>query len=60
MFSKNASDEYCKIKTDVVSLRIISNMGLTLPMQRLNFHQNHKDAEIFENHPNPVMLVFIG
>ena len=24
------------------------------------FVHNHKDAKIFENHLNPVMLVFIG
>ena len=32
---------------------------VTLPMLRL-LSSKHKDAKIFENHLNPVMLVFIG
>ena len=30
---------------------------ITLPMLRL---PKYKEAKFFENHPNPVMLVFIG
>ena len=33
---------------------------LTLPMPRLYFHQKPKNAKIFINHLNQVMLVFIG
>ena len=36
-----------------------SNKMLTLPVLRLLL-PNHKDAKPFENHSNPVMLVFIG
>ena len=32
---------------------------LTLPMLRLLSYIKHKDAKIFGNHLNPVMLVFI-
>ena len=32
-------------------------LNITLPMPTL---LSHKDAKIFENHLNPVMLVFIG
>ena len=35
-------------------------VSLTFPMPRFNFCTNHKDAKIFKNHLNSVMLVFIG
>ena len=31
---------------------------ITLPMLRLNFRPKHKDATIFENRLNPVILVY--
>ena len=34
-------------------------VGLTLPMLTLYIRPMHKNAKIFENHLNPVMLVFI-
>ena len=34
--------------------------NLTLPLLSGYFHPMHEDAKIFENHLNPVMLVFIG
>ena len=42
-------------------LAALSFNGVTLPMMKLLYiSPKHKDAEIFENHLNPVMLVFIG
>ena len=42
--------------------KFTQNVGLTLPMNaKAKFIcAKHKDTKIFENHINPVMLVFIG
>ena len=37
----------------------MNGLNLTLPKLRL-LGPKHKDAKTFENHLNPVMLVFIG
>ena len=39
---------------------MILNQWLTLSMLMLYFAPKHKDAKIFENPRNHVMLVFIG
>ena len=42
------------------STRLASSQVLTLPILKANSFQKHKNANIFENHLNPVMLVLVG
>ena len=54
-------DDISEPPKDLVSTCPQPKLGLTLPMLRLLLSKaQHKDAKIFENHCNSVMLVLIG
>ena len=48
--------------SDVLETNVhpVTNKYLTLPVLLGYFRPKYKDSKIFENHLNPVMLVFIG
>ena len=59
--TKKGKREFSKIQLGRLQVRhqTKEDTQLTLPMLRL-LSSKHKDANIFENHLNAVMLVFIG
>ena len=47
-------------KTKNSSAIVMWHTKMILELELLLLSKKHKDTKIFENHPNPVMLVFIG